>query len=160
MEIYNIKDSYIQFLRQYDTRVSENKHETRPYIGIVFKLGDMKYYVPLTSPKEKHKKMKNGKDFRKIANGNLGAINFNNMIPVPDHAIILKDIDNEPDQQYKRLLQNQYKEIKADWSAIQKTAEHLRSLVLSSDDKLNNYEKLVKERCCDLSLLESVYLLY
>ena len=55
MEIYNIKDSYIQFLRQYDTRVSENKHETRPYIGIVFKLGDMKYYVPLTSPKEKHK---------------------------------------------------------------------------------------------------------
>ena len=50
MEIYNIKDSYIQFLRQYDTNVAENKKETRPYVGVVLKIGDIKYYAPFTSP--------------------------------------------------------------------------------------------------------------
>ena len=160
MEIYNIKDSYIQFLRQYDTNVAENKKETRPYVGVLLKIGDIKYYAPFTSPKEKHKKMKNSKDFRKIAGGTLGAINFNNMIPVPDQALILKDINNEPDQRYKRLLQNQYKEIKADWVHIQKTATNLRELVLRSEDKLNNFEKQVKFRCCNLFLLESIYMTY
>ncbi len=57
----------------------------------------MKYYAPLTSPKPKHLKMKNGKDFRKINGGQYGAINFNNMIPVPDSALLLIDIANEPD---------------------------------------------------------------
>ena len=30
MRIYYIKDSYIDYLRQYDNKVAENKHETRP----------------------------------------------------------------------------------------------------------------------------------
>jgi protein AbiQ len=38
--------------------------------------------------------MKNGKDFRKINNGIYGAINFNNMIPVVDAALIEIDISN------------------------------------------------------------------
>ena len=42
--------------------------------------------------------MKNGKDFRKIKQGEYGAINFNNMIPVPDSALILIDIANIADQ--------------------------------------------------------------
>ena len=46
----------------------------------------IKYYAQFTSPKAKHKAMKNGKDFRKIGNGILWAINFNNMIPVPDNV--------------------------------------------------------------------------
>ena len=69
----------------------------------------------------------------------------------------LKDIDNEPDQQYKRLLQNQYNAIKADRFAIQKTAENLRNLIFTPNDKLGEYDKQVKARCCDLILLESVY---
>lgn len=156
MNIYNVKDGYIKFLRNYDSQVSENKHESRPYIGVVLEICGIKYYAPFTSPKAKHKTMKNGKDFRKIANGTLGAINFNNMIPVPDDALILKDIDNESDEQYKRLLQNQYKEIKNDWAQIEKTATNLRNLVVTDDSKLSNYEKQIKARCCKLSLLESV----
>lgn len=37
--------------------------------------------------------MRNRKDFRKIDGGRLGAINFNNMIPVYDCALI--DFDKE-----------------------------------------------------------------
>lgn len=49
----------------------------------------MKYFAPLSSPKQKHLKMKNDIDFYKLSNGKLGAINFNNMIPVPDGSYTL-----------------------------------------------------------------------
>lgn len=137
MKFYNIKDDYVQFLRSYDSRVAENKKGQRPCVGVVFEINDIKYYAPFTSPKPKHQQMKNGKDFRKIDHGRLGAINFNNMIPVPDNALILKDIDNESDRPYRRLLQNQYKAIKADQAAIQKTAENLRDLIFTSDNVLS-----------------------
>lgn len=50
--------------------------------GILFKIDTFEYFAPLSSPKLKHIKMKNTLDFLKIKNGELGAINFNNMIPV------------------------------------------------------------------------------
>lgn len=53
MKIYNIKEEYIEFIKQYDAN-----------------------YAPLSSPKLKHRKMKNSKDFRKINQGIYGAINF------------------------------------------------------------------------------------
>ena len=62
--------------------------------------------------------MKNGKDFRKINNGLYGAINFNNMIPVLDSALIEIDIANITDVKYRRLLQNQYNSIKSDEKGI------------------------------------------
>ena len=69
MKFYNIADEYINFLRTFDSKVSENKQESRPYIGVVIEIEEMKYYAPFTSPKAKHRKMKNGKDFRKIQGG-------------------------------------------------------------------------------------------
>ena len=40
------------------------------------------------------------------------------MIPVPDRALLLIDINNEPNEKYRRLLQNQYKAIESDEAAI------------------------------------------
>lgn len=39
---------------------------------------------PLSSPKEKHKNMKNSIDFLKLDEEKQGKINFNNMIPILD----------------------------------------------------------------------------
>ena len=160
MRLYHIKDEYIEFLWEYDDKVALNKKESRPYVGVVLLVDGIKYYAPLTSPKAKHKDMKNGKDFRKIDQGKLGAINFNNMIPVPDDALIMIDINQEADSRYKRLLQNQYKALKSDIEAIEKTARELRKIILTDDSELRNYDKQVKARCCNLSLLESVYTRY
>ena len=157
MRFYHIKDDYIAFLRKYDATVAENKQESRPYVGIVCEINEIKYYAPFTSPKPKHLKMKNGKDFRKIKQGEYSAINFNNMIPVPDSALILIDIANIADAQYQRLLQNQYKEISKDIVAIEKTACELRTLVFSDDSILTVHDKVIKNRCCNLPVLESVY---
>lgn len=156
MKFYHITDEYITYLKKYDTKIEDNKRESRPYVGIIIQVGDIKYYAPFTSPKKKHLKMKNGKDFRKIGSGKYGAINFNNMIPVPETALILIDINNEPDEKYKRLLQNQYRAIAEDSEAIIKTAQRLRKLVFTEDDRLSSYDKKIKERCCNLQVLEAV----
>ena len=129
MKFYHIKEDFIAFLRQFDSKVAENKNQSRPYVGVVLEINSVKYYAPFSSPKQKHKKMKNGKDFRKINNGMYGAINFNNMIPVLDSALIEIDIANISDVKYRRLLQNQYNSIKADEKGILKTAENLRKLI-------------------------------
>ena len=158
MKFYHIKEDFITYLRQFDTKVSENKNQTRPYIGIVLEVNSVKYYAPFSSPKPKHKKMKNGKDFRKINNGLYGAINFNNMIPVLDSALIEIDIANIADVKYRRLLQNQYNSIKADEKGILKTAENLRKLIFDAETNLSAHDKVIKQRCCDFVLLEEKYI--
>ncbi|MCD7827689.1 MAG: type III toxin-antitoxin system ToxN/AbiQ family toxin [Clostridiales bacterium] len=160
MDFYNIKDEYIRYLRGYDSKVLFNKKESRPYIGIVLSVNEIQYYAPLTSPKPKHIKMRQGKDFRKIGGGRYGAINFNNMIPVPDEVIIKINIREIADEDYRRLLQNQYREIQSDTEIIKRTAEKLRDLVYTSDEELSSYDRQIKNRCCNFSLLEAVYMDY
>ena len=108
MKFYHIKDEYIDYLKGYDKIVADNKQESRPYVGTIVEIDGNKYYAPFTSPKPKHKKMKNGLDFRKIDNGKLGAINLNNMIPVVESAVIPIKFDEIKDVNYKKLLQKQY----------------------------------------------------
>ena len=157
MRFYNIKDNYVEFLQSYDSKVIDNKHEKRPYIGIVLTIGDIKYYAPLTSPKPKHFLMKNSVDFRKIEGGKLGAININNMIPVVDEALIPIDIQKVKDVAYRRLLQNQYNAIKQDCEKITNSASKLHQIVFEDDSKLTNHQKAIKKRCSNLALLESVF---
>ena len=160
MKFYHLKDSYINYLKQFDSKVPDNKNETRPYVGVVLEIDDIKYYAPFTSPKPKHQNMKNGKDFRKIDGGKLGAINFNNMIPVLDCALIDFDIDSVSDIQYRRLLQSQYATIKYDWENIVRTAEQLRIILLTPDEQLSSFDQNIKSRCCNLSLLEENFKFY
>ncbi len=157
MRFYKIQDDYIDFLRAYDSKVADNKSESRPYVGIVLETDGMKYYVPLTSPKQKHRRMHNSKDFRKIGGGQYGALNFNNMIPVPDSALIDMDFSQEPDPQYRRLLQNQYRAVSNDSAAIETTAESLRKLIFTDDAELSENDRKVKARCCNLPVLEQVF---
>jgi len=96
-QIVKVDSKHCDYLRKFDNRVAYNKDskELRPFIGILFTINDIKYFAPLTSPKLKHKKMKNTIDFIKIGNGTLGAINFNNMIPVKDNNYVLIDLNRK-----------------------------------------------------------------
>ena len=160
MKIYNIDEDYIKYLKKYDSKVPNNKSELRPYIGIVLNISGIKYYAPLTSPKQKHLKMKNDKDFRKINGGTYGAINFNNMIPVEDKYVYEKDICNESDIQYKNLLLNQLRHINKDAKTILKVASELRELYLKNESILTKHEMDIKSRCCNFILLEQIYSKY
>lgn len=79
-----INSKYCDYLRTKDHCVPytmDNK-STRPFIGVLFQIENINYYAPLSSPKPKHKRIKNQIDLVKINNGEFGVINFNNMIPV------------------------------------------------------------------------------
>lgn len=107
LKIYKVSDAYIRFLHSRDHRVQFNKDARRPYVGVVFQFGGFKYFAPLESPKPNHEKMKSGKHFLKLKDGDYGLIGFNNMIPVHTDALVEYDINKEPDEKYKRLLQRQ-----------------------------------------------------
>lgn len=107
LKIYKITDRYVRYLHQRDSRVQYNKDATRPYVGIVYTIGKYRYFVPMESPKPNHANIKAGKHILKLDGGRYGLLGFNNMIPVPDEALILYDINAEPDDKYRNLLQHQ-----------------------------------------------------
>ena len=155
MRFYHIKDEYVDFLRQYDSKVLYNKSENRPYVGIVLKLYDICYFAPLSSPKPKHIHMRNSLDFRKIDSGKLGAVNLNNMIPVPEYVLMPIHISEIQDKQYRRLLNEQYQWLLRDIENIKNAAQKLRQIFLLDDKQLSSFKKKIKTRCCDFLLLES-----
>lgn len=107
LRIYRVSDHYIRFLNKRDSKVQYNKGARRPYVGIVFKFGGFKYFVPMESPKPGHTKIKAGKHILKLDNGRYGLLGFNNMIPVHKDALIDFNIDAEPDTKYRNLLKRQ-----------------------------------------------------
>ncbi len=146
---------YCDYLRKFDSRVCYNRgsKKLRPFIGVLFQVDKYKYFAPLSSPKEKHKKMKNTIDFVKIDNGNLGAVNFNNMIPVQDNNYKLIDLNtqpqNEKEAKYKKLLKNQLLWLNKNQQSIRGKA-----IKLYKNHKNGKLPQHIMNRCCNFSLLE------
>ena len=117
LKIVRVNSDYCDYLRKFDNKVAYNKNEKelRPFIGILFQIDTCKYFAPLSSPKPKHKNMKNTLDFFKIKDGELGAVNFNNMIPVNENNYSLVDLNKETltiaELKYQKLLREQLEEV-------------------------------------------------
>ena len=155
LKIVRVDSNYCDYLRKYDNKVSYNKNEKelRPFIGILFQIDTCKYFAPLSSPKAKHKNMKNTVDFLKIKNGELGAVNFNNMIPVKEDNYILIDLNKEnfniEEIKYQKLLKEQLNWLNENYNQVKNKSFKLYQLY--------NNEKLpqnIKARCCNFKLLE------
>ena len=94
LKIYEIENAYIDYLVPFAPHLFHNKKDNqeneRKYIGIILTVNGLDYFAPLSSFKEKHRKMKNNMDFLKV--GNYAVINLNNMFPVPKSQCIYVDI--------------------------------------------------------------------
>lgn len=149
LNLYTVDSDYSDYLRNFEPRVPFIK-ENRPFIGIVLKIHYKNYFAPLGSPKEKHKKMAKQKDLIKIKNGELGVINFNNMIPIPISRCEKIDIKNIQDRKYKALLNDQIAWCNIHIEEILQTAEKLYYLLCYSQKP--NIQ--LHSRCCNFKLLE------
>ena len=142
MRLYSISDDYIEYLRKVFPRVYSNKIanriHTRKYLGVVFKLNDFNYYIPLSSPKDAHDYIiLNGKKairkdsiivIRMVVKGTLkGTLQIGTMIPVPDKALIQYNLQDEQDISYKELVQDEIIFIRKNANRIIKTAKLLYS---------------------------------
>ena len=111
--LVRIDSDYCDYLRQFDDKVPYNfkQKKLRPFVGVLFKVHNCNYFAPLSSPKPKHLKMTTKIDFLKIDNGKLGAINFNNMLPVKDNNIIKLDLNKvcytNDEEKYIKVLKEQ-----------------------------------------------------
>lgn len=153
MKLYNVANKYVDYLKNFDTKVPENKDSKRPFVGVIFTIDGNNFFAPLSSPKSKHLNMKNGADFHKINSGHQGAINFNNMIPIPNSELILMDIHAIPDENYRNLLNSQLKFINSNQDVLKKKAEKLYRLVESDNSTLTKHQLQIKQRCIDFILL-------
>ena len=161
LEIVRVDSNYCDYLRKFDNKVAYNKYEKelRPFIGILFEIDTCKYFAPLSSPKPKHKKMKNMIDFFKIKDGKLGAVNFNNMIPVTDKNYTLIDLNKEAltmeELKYQKLLKEQLNWLNSHYRQVKNKSYRLYQLYNSGKLPDN-----IKSRCCNFKLLEERYLEY
>ena len=146
---YEVNDEYIEHLSRYDKRIMYSKAETRKfkrkYIGILLKINQTNYIVPLSSYKEKHNNMKDGIDFIKI--GTKAVINLNNMFPVLLSELSKVIIEEETDVNYKHLLRNEYELCVPKFGKILKNARVLYNQVVK-------YNMPIRKRCCDFKKLE------
>ena len=108
-----------------------------------------KFFAPLSSYKDKHKRMRETVDFIKIKD--YAVINLNNMIPVPSDQIIALDINKEKDLSYRYLLQAESREVNRQKKRIRKNTE----IVYSHKIHSSNSPALAK-RTNDFELLEKL----
>jgi protein AbiQ len=151
LKFYEVFAAYIDYLAPYAPYLFRNKKKgqqnERKYIGVVIQINDLNYFAPLSSFKDKHKKMKDTIDFIKIKN--YAVINLNNMFPVPDGKYTYVDISKERDYKYKSLLLAEYRFIKSIQSQIRKNANNLYKLKISGEisaltNRCNDFLKLEK----------------
>ena len=161
MKIVTINQTYTDYLRQFDNRVSNNidVFYVRPYIGILFSVQNKQYFAPLTSSgkgkKLKDHPKKESTTFFPIDNCKLGGINLNNMIPVVAGVYTPYDIANEPNIKKKILFQKQVIFLRKHEKHIIEKAKKLYNLKISG--KLySNYDQVT----CNFKLLEEKAELY
>lgn len=143
--IVKIDAEYCDFLRKYDNKVPYNagNKELRSFIGVLFMVGKCEYFAPLSSPKPKHKNLKNTLDLLKKEKGIYGVVNFNNMIPVQENNYVEFDLNkqsNDKSEMFRlELLQNQIR-----WLTKNKKEVYSKSRLLYKLTKIINCLKMLK----------------
>jgi len=170
-KIYSVSDGYIKFLQKSCPNVYSNKENTRThtrkYIGIVIKINEFHYYIPMSSPKKTdYQKAGSGMAIRKsivpiirivVKNSKgikelKGTLRVSHMIPVPATELKLYDIDNEPDKAYRDLIRDEMIFIRQNKVKIGNNAKVIYKQKLNEDETVGyiksalNY-KLLEEKC-------------
>lgn len=84
----------------------------------------------------------------KLDGGRLGLLGFNNMIPVPEGALISFDINAEPDTKYAELLRRQASFINRNKTTVLDHASKTYFAVV------NKKKDFLLRICCDFKKLE------
>jgi len=158
---YIVNKNYIQYLSEFEKHVSYNKDEighSRPYLGIVLKVNNFDYFVPLYSYKEHYLKYKNNPSFFFVydrKNRPLSIIKFSAMIPILRNSDVISILNyNEQDKKYRDLISAEYRYINSHKEEIYKRANKMYTAVTKHK---NNFLKTI---ACDFKLLENKCLEY
>ena len=157
--LYKVDMKYIRNLHNKDDKVlsvsPQTGKDTRVFVGIIIVCNNHKYCIPLSSPKKKHKRMRNSMDFSKIeVDGELlGVLNFNLMIPVDESLlqeidVIIRKRDRKLITIYKQLCQKELEWCREHSEVICNKANVLYKKYIFGDPFAG------KERCLDFPKME------
>ena len=88
-------------------------------------------------------------DFLRLDKGRLGAINYNNMLPVKNQNITPINTENKNDLNYSNLLKSQVYWLNRNYDLV-----ITRAKALYFDYTNNNLPNNILSRCCNFKLLE------
>ncbi len=120
-------------------------------LGVLFEVNDFKYFALLSSPKTKYLKMQDNVDFLKLKNGELGAVNFNNMLPVTLNNVIMIDLDSKAnvkkEELYRKMLKEQLYFLNRRRASLYRKASNLYFNYINKKLPINIFN-----RCCNFPL--------
>lgn len=166
LNLYLVDMKYIRNLSHADDHVMSVSPQigksNRPFVGIIVICGEKQYCIPLSSPKEKHKSMKNAIDFMKIYDDDklIGVLNINAMIPVNQDVIFPlitrpSQNDSPADTHYKKMAKKQLAFCQKNHDSIVNRANRLYEMITSG-----KAGGLLAHRCCDFKKLEHILAQY
>lgn len=175
MGLYTVDTGYLKRLHDTDSEVaySSKGYDKKPYVGIIVTNGTYNYFIPLTSAKSKHLKLKNvsknhyviyemvdksalkgDEIYTEIGTNKvkhiLSVLLIAKMIPVPNGKYQKIDFSTITDQAYKRLLIKEYKFLRPLFSDITRKANALYAAQMTSGKVFPfhcNFAEL--EKICD-----------
>lgn len=163
MKWYALNKKYVHYLKQYDSIVPNIDYtgKLKCFLGIIIKSSSsgLDYFAPLTSYKPKFKDMSNDIDFFRLVGNNgkiYGAIDVNNMIPVPKSEYTEITFDNLSD--FRDFSTNREK--KQYWKLLQAELSCVNEKILCNNAAklyrfVTNYpQSSIAQRCCNFILLE------
>lgn len=158
MDFYYVSSNFIDYLQDVErkargfTRVPnieyDNNHNPKFFVGVVFQIDKYKYFAPMSHYKTQkpNNVLINIETDKK--NPIKGSIRLNYMFPVLDKCLSRVEINNIPDEKYKRLVKKELDFCRNNKSVIQSIAlQTYLNVVFNIDSNLVN-------NACDFKLLE------
>lgn len=157
MNIYNVNPNFINALRsKYPTILIHKNNEStsggRKYIGIVMKIKDFNYYIPISSPHD-HDYILDANGNKKIKEDDIftlrmkhihsktreeildGSFKIGNMIPIPESEISIYNINEENNEYLRNKLWNVYKFMKLNSKVLNMRARKLIKIACLANKK-------------------------
>ena len=168
MEWINVNEAYLDYLRETERRIPKTDYGTnkyKPFFGVLFEVGDLYYVTQVSHPQDRHKKLKQQKDFYKLFDPDIrgrliAVVNLNYMFPIPKEQtspFVKKNIHTyrtfkteKEKRLYISLLNTELKIINSKYEKIRKNTIKLYQ------EKINNPNSKISNRCCDFKLLEEI----
>lgn len=147
LQFYYVDKKYADYLRKFDKQVPSLNYDSHDkfFCGIVLKIGDIKYYAPIS-----HETRKQQTNIIITDKGvPISSIKFCFMIPVPNSEITKLDFREiaKTDKAYADLLEAEYKFCKKNKTAIYNKAKSVYRIGSNEKHRLNY-------TCCKFKVLE------
>lgn len=143
-----INKDYLDTLNCIHERVPEKFH--RPFIVGISEINGFMYAIPMTTKTRRHNGQRRNPRYTiemKAGTKDLGAILFNNMIPVTPEVVIPLDLWRLP-QSYQAVFNQEIQFIRKNRDLIEEKAQKTYDTAISLKDPF------FTEMCCNFKLLE------